>query len=305
MTDEQSIDLTIMLADVADSVRYYEKWGDQKAHDNIVLCLKIMAQIIEGNKGRVIEIVGDEIMSTFDSPDAAFDVACKIQKQLSSNIQLNLGVRIGIHTGMTGVEKGHPFGNTVNVAARMVGLAKTGQAILSEQVFVRLSEGNKSRSRYFNDVYIKGKSKPYIIYQVVWDQLDMTILSPLASNGNQKDRRRKIKSICLVYKETQQWLSAGKSELLMGRGKQCGLLVDTSAASRVHATIGFDGKKFTLFDRSTNGTYIKNLIIRKNASDTSLYVHHKELEIRCDGMISLGEPVIDKNPDLISLICIY
>jgi class 3 adenylate cyclase len=305
MTDVQSIDLTIMLADVADSVRYYEEWGDQQAHDNIVMCLKIMAQIIESNNGRVIEIVGDEIMSTFDSPDAAFGVACKIQKRLSSNSQLNLGVRIGIHAGMTGVEKGHPFGDTVNVAARMVGLAKTGQVILSEQVYVRLSEGNKSRSLYFNDVFIKGKSKPYIIYQMVWDQLEMTILRPLASNGKQKNRRRQIKSICLVYKQTQQWVSAGKSELLVGRGKQCGLLVDTSTASRVHATIGFDGKKFALFDRSTNGTYIKNLIVRQNALDTELYIHHKELEIRCDGMISLGEPVYEENPDLISLVCIY
>jgi class 3 adenylate cyclase len=305
MTDEHSIDLTIVLADVAGSVRHYEEWGDLQAHKNIVMCLKIMAQIVENNKGHVIEIVGDEIMSTFDSPDAALDVACKIQEQFNRNFQLNLGVRIGIHAGMTGIEKGHPFGDTVNVAARMVGLAKTGQAILSEQVFVRLSEYNKSRSHYFNDVCIKGKSKPYNIYQVVWDQSETTILRPQDLSGNLKDLRRQIKSICLIYKRTQQILGAGTSELLMGRGKQCGLHVDTSAASRVHATIEFDGKKFVLFDRSTNGTYIKNQINRPSASGAKLYIHHREFEIRCDGVISLGESDFDKNSHLISLVCNY
>lgn len=305
MVDEYSIDLTIMLADVADSVKYYEELGDLQAHKDIVMCLKIIAQIIESNKGRVIEIVGDEIMSTFDSPDAAIDVACKIQEGLSNNFQLNLRVRIGIHSGITGVERGHPFGDTVNVAARMVGLAKAGQVILSEQVYARLTEQNKSISRYFNDAFIKGKSRPYNIYQVVWDQSDMTILSPQDSNGNLKDRRRQIKSICLIYKRTQLILQAGKGELLVGRGKQCSLHVDTKAASRVHATIGFDGKKFVLFDRSTNGTYIKNCINRLSVSDTELYLHHKEFEIRCDGMMSLGRPDFEENPHLISLICIY
>lgn len=303
MIDEKPIDLTIMLADVANSVQHYEELGDLQAHDNIVMCLKIISEIVNSNNGCVIEIIGDEIMSTFEDPDAAINVAYKIQEQLSANSQLKLGVRMGIHTGMTGIEKGHPFGDTVNVAARMVGLAKAGQAILSEQVYVRLSEYNKSRSRYFNDVFIKGKSKPYNTYQVA--QLDTTILRPQVSNTNPKDRRRQIKSICLIYKQTHRLLSAGKSEILIGRGKQCGLHVDTSTASRVHATIGFDGKKFTLFDRSTNGTYIKYQINRQGALNTELYIHHKELKIRCDGTISLGEPVSDENSHLISLICIY
>lgn len=305
MADKKSIDLTIMLADVANSVQHYEEWGDIQAHENIVMCLKIMAQIIENKKGRVIEIVGDEIMSTFDNPNSALDAACRIQEELSTNFQLNLGVRIGIHTGMTGVEKGHPFGDTVNVAARMVGLAKTGQAILTEQVYVRLSEYNKPRTRFFNDVFIKGKSKPYMIYQATWDQSDRTVLRPKTSNRNPKDRRRQIKSICLIYKQTQHVLCAGNSELLLGRGKQCSLHVDTHSASRVHATIGFDGKKFSLFDRSTNGTYIKNQLNRKNSLDAELFIHHKELEIRCDAVISLGEPTSDENLHLISLVCIY
>jgi hypothetical protein len=305
MTDEQSIDLTVMFADIADSVGHYEEWGDQQAHENIIMCLKIMTQIIASKKGHVIEIIGDEIMSTFDCPNIALDVACIIQEQLNTNFQLKLGVRIGIHTGMTGIDKGHPFGDTVNMAARMVELAKAGQSIFSEQVYARLSEHNKYRSDYFNKVFIKGKSKPYIIYQAAWDQFNRTTLAPQVSNSNLNERRKQVASICLIYKQSKHFLHLGKSELLLGRGQQCDLQVDTHAASRVHATIGFDGKKLFLFDRSTNGTYIKNLITRRHALNAELFLHHEEFEIRCDGVISLGEPVSDESSHLISFICIY
>lgn len=305
MAENHAIEMTILLADVAGSVQLYDTLGDERAHDNIVQCLQFMAAVVEQNNGRVVEIIGDEIMCAFKDPNPAINAACTIQEGLGTDQQSILGVRIGLHAGITGMENGHPFGDTVNIAARMVGLAKTGQAIMTKQVYERLSADNKTRSRYFDQVYVKGKRQPYSIYEAIWDQNESTISITRKFVSNVQERRRPIKSLRLVYQTTEKVLTEANAELLLGRGKQCGLQVDSKAASRVHATINFQGGKIIFLDRSTNGTYIRIQTGKRITDGLDLFFHHEEWRTQSNGVISLGEPVTDQNENLIDFKCIY
>lgn len=305
MSDDNSTDLTILFADVAGSVKVYDTLGDTQAHGKIVKCLQLMTSMVEQNHGQVVEIIGDEIMCAFKEPDSAFEAACNIQNALGQDQQSYLGARVGFHCGKTGMQNGHPFGDTVNVGARMVELAKAGQAIMSEQVYARLSPFNKLRSRYFDQVYIKGKQQPYSVYQAIWDQNDSTLMMTQKPVSTVQERRRQIKALSLRYLEMEKVLTEANSEFLLGRGKQCGLTVGSKAASRVHATISFLGKKLVIVDRSTNGTYIRIPTGKRSIDGLDLFFHHEEWRGDCDGVISLGEPATDQNQNLIHFKCIH
>jgi len=289
--------MTVLFADVAGSVELYSALGDLKAHSRIVHFLQSMTALIERHQGQVVETIGDEIMCAFNNTDSALAAACAIQESTRSERELALDVRVGFHSGLTGVENGHPFGDTVNVAARVAALAKAGQIMLTDYAYQRLSNANKSRTRYFSEVYIKGKRAPYVIHQTLWDQEDGTTMMQ-RNTTKPVERRLHVNRLYLQYKGTEAKLTEG-IELLLGRGEQCGLRVDSEATSRIHATVKCRGGKLVLTDRSSNGTFVKTMSGKRSSDDSELFFHHDEWMTTCNGVISLGKPITKHNTSLI------
>ncbi len=294
-------EMTLLFADVAGSVELYASLGDVQAHQRIVHYLNSMSGCIERHGGRVVETIGDEIMCAFPDPDHALEAACDIQASLRRDTQSGLNVRVGLHSGPTSVANGHPFGDTVNVAARVVALAKAGQIMLTGHAHRRLSESGKSRTRVFRDVHIKGKRTPYTIYQALWDLDDYT-LTVMCQAAKPVERRRPVQRLSLRYRDAEVTLEAG-SELLLGRGDQCGLKINAETASRIHAVVRCHGGRLILTDRSTNGTYVKTMEGNRSSDNLDLFFHHDEWSTTCGGILSLGQPVVRGNPDLVQLRC--
>jgi hypothetical protein len=297
MGENTSREMTVMFADVAGSVALYTALGDVQAHQRIVPYLKSMSACIERHQGRVVETIGDEIMCAFTDPDCALNAACEIQETLQRDRKRGLDVRVGLHSGVTSVANGHPFGDTVNVAARVVALAKAGQIMLTDQAYRSLSAAGKSRTRFFRDVYIKGKRTPYTIHQALWDVDDHTLMVE-CNVAKPAERRHPVYRLSLRYRDAQTTLEEG-SELLLGRGEQCGLRINSETASRIHAILKCHGGRLILTDRSTNGTFIKTMSGNRSADNLELFFHHDEWTTTCNGVLSLGQPVSNQNPDLV------
>ncbi|MCH9637940.1 MAG: adenylate/guanylate cyclase domain-containing protein [Betaproteobacteria bacterium] len=297
-----SEEMTVMFVDVAGSVELYSNLGDFKAHNRIKHFMRSMTMLIEHYQGKVVETIGDEIMCMFNITNNALDAACAIQENTRSG-KLALDVRIGLHAGVTGVEKGRLFGDTVNVSARVVALSKAGQIMLSQHAYQWLSDVNKSRVRYFNEVYIKGKRTPYTIYEAVWDQKGRTVMSH-SGVTSLFDRRLHVNQLSLRYSDVDIELTEG-DELLLGRGNLCGLRVESDAASRIHATLKCQDGKLVLIDRSTNGTFVKTNPGKRSTDNFMFYLHHKMWMTTCDGVICLGSPVTDKSDSMIHFKCSY
>lgn len=303
MSENASQDLTILFADVAGSVELYSSLGDLKAHSRIVRFLQSMTALIERHQGVVVETIGDEIMCTFGDTENALDAACAIQDVTRGEQEQALDVRVGLHSGLTSVENGHPFGDTVNIAARVVALAKAGQIMMSDNTCQRLSDTGKSRTRYFSEVYIKDKSSPCLIHQVLWDLEDGTIMNHPSVDAGPEERRQPSNHLYLRYRDKITQLTEG-IELLLGRGTQCGLRVNSEAASRIHATVKCQGGKLIFTDRSTNGTYIKTMSERRSPDDSVLFLRHDEWITNSNGVISLGKSIANqKKIDLIYFRC--
>lgn len=298
MTDETKSRMTIFFADVAGSVALYDSIGDVPAHKRIVRCLDYVSSAIVDSDGRVVEVIGDGLMAAFADPNQAFEAATQIQKSLSRKSEPPLGLRIGFHSGLTAQAAGKPYGDTVNVAARMADLAKSGQAITNHQTAEELSGANRARMRVIDKVFIKGKSNAYTLHEVVWDESESTIISTLPRTAP-INRRRTNASVYLKYRGQVWFLNEYSNDLMLGRGRQCGLVVDSGAASRMHAVVSCRNGMMIIRDRSTNGTFIRTFEGKRATDGIDLFIHHEEWLSDAVGVFSLGETINPKDPNLI------
>ncbi len=95
---------------------------------------------IESNQGRVIDMAGDSVLAVFETAIGAVSAALAVQKALCTvtNEQpehRRMRFRIGVHLGDV-MEKadGTVYGDGVNIAARLQGLAEPGGITVSESV---------------------------------------------------------------------------------------------------------------------------------------------------------------------------
>src|SRR5262245_31758750 len=94
---------------------------------------------IAQNRGRIVKTTGDGLLVEFSSVVDALRCATEIQKAMAkgnAEIAAERGIefRIGINTGDIVVENGDIFGDGVNVAARLEGLAEPGGICVSARV---------------------------------------------------------------------------------------------------------------------------------------------------------------------------
>ena len=97
---------------------------------------------IAAHQGRVVDMAGDSVLAVFDSAAGAVDCALKVQhtlveasRELAEDCRMLF--RIGIHLGDV-MEKsdGSVYGDGVNIAARLEGLAEPGGIAVSEPVLL-------------------------------------------------------------------------------------------------------------------------------------------------------------------------
>jgi class 3 adenylate cyclase len=123
--------LTFLFTDLKGSTELYERVGDLVAFDLVRQHFRVLNEIVAGEAGAVVKTIGDAVMATFATPDRAVAAALRMREAMR---HLNDGrggedllLKIGIHEGpcLAVVLNDHQdyFGQTVNVAARVQGLA--------------------------------------------------------------------------------------------------------------------------------------------------------------------------------------
>ena len=95
---------------------------------------------IESSQGRVIDMAGDSVLAVFETATGAVNAALAIQKEINSSGETipedrRMRFRIGVHLGDV-IEKGDGtiYGDGVNIAARLEGLAEPGGITVSESI---------------------------------------------------------------------------------------------------------------------------------------------------------------------------
>ena len=288
----------IMFADVAGSTQLFEVLGDDKARATIAETLELLTNVINGHNGTVIKTIGDEVMCTFPEADDTANAATEMQETLEDANDMReegpeIKIRIGMHFGPALLEGGDVFGDAVNVAARMAAQAKGGQIITTKTTIDLLDPVTQASSRFVDNAPIKGKKDVIQIYEIIWQESDVTTMATDVGNSA---KNQDIVSLEVSYNQTSVTLNQDKPGLMMGRSKACDLPINEQLASRQHVKIELRRDKFFVIDQSTNGTHIKI------DDGEESFLRREEMPINANGKISLGKSFKDGSSEIVTFV---
>jgi len=131
-----------------------------------------MASLIQQYRGRVVDSPGDNLLAEFASVVDAVNCAVEIQRELAvRNTELpedrRMEFRIGVNLGDVVTEGERIYGDGVNIAARMEGLAEGGGICLSGTVYDAIENKIGLEFEYLGEQEVKNISKPVRAYRVV------------------------------------------------------------------------------------------------------------------------------------------
>lgn len=276
--------LAVLFADVVGSTRLYDSFGDTIAKQMIDECLAVLRAVVQQYGGRVIKTIGDEIMCVLPSADngclAATDMHHKVMA-LPMVSKVKRSVRIGFHFGPVIEENYDVFGDTVNVAARMAGLAKGMQIITTGATVACMSPMLQLSTRSIAALSVKGKGDEVKVSEVIWqggEELTMSTASITVTS----DRAVTLK---LEHQGRSWTLDHEHASVVLGRDAQCDVVIADRNASRQHARIECRRDKFFLVDQSTNGTSVAI------ANEAEVLLRREEIMLRGTGRIGFGRSV--------------
>jgi adenylate cyclase len=163
--------LTAILS--ADVVGYSSLMDDNEAET--IRTLKnncsVITTLVGHNRGRVVDIAGDNLLAEFHSLVDAVNCGTEIQLELSQrNKELpdnrKMEFRIGINVGDVVEENGRIYGDGVNIAARIQELADAGGICISGGVYDQIENKLDLAYSFLGEHKVKNITRPIRVYVV-------------------------------------------------------------------------------------------------------------------------------------------
>jgi adenylate cyclase len=183
--------LTAILS--ADVKGYSRLMGEDEAETvkTLTAYRKIMGDLIQQHRGRVIDSPGDNILAEFASVVDAVQCSVVAQKELKSrNAELpesrRMEFRIGVNLGDVIEEGERIYGDGVNIAARIEGLAEGGGICISGTVFEHIENKLPLKYDYLGEHTVKNIARPVRVYSIPMQYQSLS-LKPEVSSANRMD----------------------------------------------------------------------------------------------------------------------
>lgn len=279
----------ILFVDVYDSVGLFDALGDARAHKLIADCHGDLMAIIRQYEGQVIGTQGDSILAAFPSADAAFDAATEMQGR---SWQPPVLLKAGFQFGPVIEDAGDVFGNTVNTAARLVGLARPQEILTTEETVGVLSGPRSAQTRFLVAAQMKGKSRATRIHAVhTGHDTQMTVAT--ADLAAERRARQPNCLLLMIGREREYVITRSSRRVFLGRDEGCDVVVQEQVVSRRHAMIEARGGEFYLTDCSTNGTFVQG------RGDDVIQLRRDSIVLSRTGLIALGRWPSQQQPQVI------
>ncbi|MCS7225435.1 MAG: adenylate/guanylate cyclase domain-containing protein [Gloeomargarita sp. SKYB31] len=279
---------TILFADISGSTKLYETLGDEAALVLVSDCLQLLYQIGKKYQGQLVKTIGDEIMLRFPNPSLAAQAAFEMQDQATQFFykrKVVSGLKVGLNHGVV-IEQndGDVFGDAVNVAARMVQLAKRNQILAPAATVQQLDPSLALQKRLVDRTTVRGKSEPIEVYEIVVHPSDATIVGVSATSIPPTPVVARLR---VQFQDQVYYLDEQHHTLSLGRAPDNDLVIRFDQVSRQHGRIEWRRGKFVLVDQSANGTYIHS------AGQAPIYVRREEYTLTHEGTIHPGSPQVE------------
>lgn len=160
--DTRPLPVSIVFTDIEGFTRFTSRQGDEAALALLADHHRVTGPIVRSRGGKVVKRLGDGLMLSFPSAEAAVVAALELVEAPPAGLRL----RAGVHHGEAAVTADDLIGHDVNVAARVAASAKGDQVLAT--VAVRDAVGDlpgvsfgRARRRSF-----KGVEHPVVVCPV-------------------------------------------------------------------------------------------------------------------------------------------
>ena len=271
----------VMFAELIGAAELYARMGDTAARQAIDPSLEKLGEAVAG-KARVVKRIGGRLMLLAESADAAARVAVAMQVAAADFPpagDTKLGIGIGFHFGPVIQDNADVFGDTVNLAARLVEQAARGQILLSAGSAQQVGSLYRRSIRRLYSLQLKGIEGDVPLCEIVWRADEPATFYPF--DAGTEPVRAKLK---LKYRGNKLVLRRILEAVTLGRDPRCAVVIDDEHASRHHCTISRRHSHFILADKSTNGTFVTV------DGEDEVVLRRDEMTLRKSGWISFGQP---------------
>ncbi len=290
----------IVFADITGSTRLYERLGDAVAREVTSVCIRILSDITERNKGRVVKTIGDEVMACFDSPVRAVLASNDMQIGVRDGNEEGLlstsdmRIKIGMHYGPAIMDGTEVHGDAPMVASAVIGFAKADQILASGDIVSAVPPELRAGARLLERVNVGGRVDPIEIYDLIWDVSGATQIAGAVETV----KRVTHTALKINFQGRGYEMNAQRPEMTLGRTQGNDIVVVTGKTSRNHARIEHRRGRFVVIDNSANGTFVID-------EEGRVFLLKRETHVLDgNGSILLGEPPKEGHPGTLEYRCI-
>ncbi len=218
---------TVLFAEVSGRDEYVQATGRVLGWNGISDCVSSLQRTARSSGGKVVKVIGSELMMLFESPDAAADAAAKMHAAVNALPAVRgakLSVKVGYHAGPVIEGSDDLLGDTVKQVAALLRQARAGETITTPQT-----------AQLLNRAYPGQIS---------------------AAPGARAARA--MRALRLSYGSETAICSVENRAVVVGRDPSCGLVTATAFASRRHCTIFVAPDGLKIRDHSSFGTFLAN-----------------------------------------------
>ena len=183
---------TILFADVFGYSRMMRADEERTLVDLHAHLAELVAPVIERFGGRIVKTVGDGVMVEFGSAVEAMRSAVELQRGMAERnegvpVERRQTFRIGLHLGDVIASDDDVFGDTVNLAARLQGVAEPGAIVLSAAVYEQVRDKLALTFRDLGNRSVKNIDRPVHVFT-----LDPSALAEGAAAPSRPRRRKRM-----------------------------------------------------------------------------------------------------------------
>ncbi len=269
MAEAASLINTVMFADIQDSTRLYEVLGDETAARLVTGGVEAMVQQIARTGGVVVKTLGDGVLCRFSTPHDAVAAVRAIMTGHDNRIRIKIGLD---HGNVLLDDTGDIFGDVVNCAARISGLARASETLASGAVVDAFGIQPPGGIRFepLKRVTLRGRQEPVDLFflsdptlreqeeAVEADETESPtiFMDPSEVAAAQPQAQFARLRVILDYQGEMAELSVDNPRILLGRSEHCDVTVRCHNTSREHATMSLERGRLSIKDHSRNGTYV-------------------------------------------------
>jgi len=132
VADEGMLDvLTVAFTDLEGFTSFTAEYGDDAASQLLARHQRTVGPIVRSRGGRTVKSLGDGLLLTFNSPEAAVLAGLELLEVQPDALRM----RVGLHTGEVRVQRDHDVvGHVVNIAARVTEVADGGEVLATTAI---------------------------------------------------------------------------------------------------------------------------------------------------------------------------